>query len=303
MANLFRFVFSWYNMSCGDDTMTKIMIMPTRNNLENIKDYADALLLGFKDMSVNTPDTFTLNEIKEIKNKYNKEIFVAINKNMYTKDLDALKEILLELDKLNLNGIFYYDISLVQYMKELDLKTPLVWSQEHLTTNYLTMNYWYSNNIKYTYVSSEITLEEIEDIAKNTKMNLIVPIFGHLPMFVSKRNLVNNYKEYFNINDESKNYELEKECRRYPIDNNNLGTVVYSSSILNGLSEFKKLEELNISYVTLNSYRIPNEKFIEVAKLFWDREYDNSKIDEMFPNVDKGFLYKETIYRVKRGDK
>lgn len=284
--------------------MTKIMTMPTKENLKDILPYTDALLLGVKDMSVNMPDTFEISEIKEICNTYpDKEIFVALNKNMHTKDLDNLREILIALDKLNLAGIFYYDISIVEYKKELELKTPLVWSQEHLTTNYLTMNYWHSNDIKYTYVSSEITLDEIEGVAKNSPMNLIVPIFGYLPMFVSKRNLVHNYKEYFDLKDQSTNYEIEKENRRYPIDNNNLGTVVYSSSILNGLLEFKKLEKLNISYVTLNSYRIPKDKFIEVAKLFSARDYNSNKIDEMFVNTDKGFLYKETIYRVKKNEK
>lgn len=286
--------------------MTKIMIMPTRDNLEDILSYTNAILVGLKDMSVNMPDYFTLDEIKKIKNickEKNIEVFVALNKNMHTKDLEPLNNVLSTIDNLEINGIFYYDISLVKYKEELKFNTPLVWSQEHLTTNYATMNYWYSKDIKYTYVSSEITLDEIEMINKESDMNLIVPIFGYLPMFVSKRNLVNNYKDYFNLKDESFNYELEKEDRKYPIDNNNLGTVVYSSSILNGLLELEKLENLNISYVTLNSYRIPNDKFIQVASLFYKREYRSDEIDNMFSNTDKGFLYKETIYRVKKNEK
>lgn len=286
--------------------MTKIMVMPTKENIKDVLKYSDAILIGLKNMCVNMPDSFEMDQIKDINNlckEQGKELFVAINKNMHTNDLDMLNDILSKIDDLSLNGIFYYDISVVQYKKELDFKTPLVWSQEHLTTNYATMNYWNSKGIKYAYVSSEITLDEIEVITKESSMNLIVPIFGYLPMFVSKRNLVNNYKEYFNIKDDSFNYELEKEDRRYPIDNNNLGTVVYSSSILNGLEELERLEKLNISYVTLNSYRIPCSKFIQVAELFSNRDYKNNSIDNMFPNTDKGFLYKETIYRVKKNEK
>ncbi len=284
--------------------MSKIMILPTKQNIDNVIKYSDAILVGLENLSVNMPDVYTINEIKELCDKYQeKDIFVALNKNMHTKDLDALKSALTELDNLNLKGIFYYDISVVQYRNELKLKTPLVWSQEHLTTNYATMNYWNSKNIEYAYVSSEITLDEIETIKKESSMKLIVPIFGYLPMFVSKRNLVNNYKEYFNIEDNSKIYEIEKEDRKYPIDNNNLGTVVYSSAILNGLEEFERLENIDVSYVTLNSYRIPEDKFIEVAKLFSKREYKNTDIDKMFDNTDKGFLYKETIYRVKKNEK
>ena len=286
--------------------MTKIMTMPTRENIKDILPYSDAVLIGLKDMCVNMPDTFEMGEIRDIINlckSKDVEVFVALNKNMHTKDLERLKEVLSMIDSLSIKGIFYYDISLVQYKKELCFKTPLVWSQEHLTTNYATMNYWHSKGVEYAYISSEITLSEIETIAKESSMNLIVPMFGYLPMFVSKRNLVNNYKEYFNLQDNSNSYELEKEDRRYPIDNNNLGTVVYSSSILNGLKEFEKLENIGISYVTLNSYRIPKDKFIEVTKLFYTRKYESNQIDEMFLNTDKGFLYKETIYRVKKNEK
>ena len=286
--------------------MTKIMTLPTKENLKEILPYTDALLVGLKDMSVNLPDSFTMSEIEEINTlckKENKELFIALNKNMHTKDLDLLKESLLKIESLKVVGIFYYDISVVEYKEELNIKTPLVWSQEHLTTNYATMNYWASQDVKYTYVSSEITLDEIEMITKETSMDLIVPLFGYLPMFVSKRNLVNNYIEYFDLNDNSKYYELEKEDRKYPIDNTNLGTVVYSSSILNGLEEFEKIENLNISYITLNSYRIPSDKFIEVLKLFSNREFKSKNIETLFPNTDKGFLYKETIYRVKKNEK
>ncbi len=80
---------------------------------------------------------------------------------MHKCDLDNLKDALIKLDKMNIAGIFYYDIAVLEYRNTLNLKVPLVWSQEHLTTNYATMNYWYNENVNYTYVSSEITLDEI----------------------------------------------------------------------------------------------------------------------------------------------
>lgn len=286
--------------------MTKIMILPTKKNIQDILAYCDSIVLGLQDMCVNMPDTFTIEDIQKlvpICKKMGKQVFVSLNKNMHTKDLNDLKGFLYVLDTLHIDGIFYYDISIAQYKIEMDLTVPLVWSQEHLTTNYATMNYWHSKGVSYTYVSSEITLNEIENIGIETSMKLIVPIFGYLPMFVSKRNLINNYKKYFDIEDDSKYYTLYKEGRFYPIDNTHLGTVVYSSSILNGLSELKRFEKINVAYVTLNSYRIPDDKFIEIAKLFYNREYHSeSVIEEMFPNTDKGFLYKETVYRVKKNE-
>lgn len=285
--------------------MTKLITIPTKQNLSNIVEYSDAILIGIDNLSVNVPDTYSIHEVEEIIKKYNQiEFFVALNKNMHKCDLDSLKDTLIKLDKMNIAGIFYYDIAVLEYRNTLNLKVPLVWSQEHLTTNYATMNYWYNENVNYTYVSSEITLDEIIENRKNTKMKLIVPIFGYLPMFVSKRHLVENYLEYFNLDKKSSKYELEKDSKLYPVSIISNDTTIYSSHILNGLSEFKVLEDNNIEYVTLNSYNIDASKFIDVLKIYKNRLYESEKeIDFMFDNLDKGFLYKETVYRVKKNEK
>lgn len=285
--------------------MTKIMTMPTKQNLKEVIQYSDAILLGIETMCTNLPDSYSFNEVQEICSLYpDIEVFVALNKNMHKDDLEKLKDILIEIENISVHGIFYYDIAVVQYHNRFSLQTPLVWSQEHLTTNYATMNYWKHEGIEYTYVSSEITMEEIFTIKKNTDMKLIVPIFGYLPMFVSKRHLIENYQEYFKLDTNFSKYFLHKEGQFYPIESDSLLTVVYSAHILNGLSEFQKLEQQGISYVTLNPYRIDPNVFIEVLKLYKARKYDmDAKIEEMLPNVDKGFLYKETVYRVKKNEK
>ena len=285
--------------------MTILINIPTNQNLSNIVEYSDAILIGIDNLSVNVPDTYSIHEVEEIIKKYNQiEVFVALNKNMHKCDLDNLKDALIKLDKMNIAGIFYYDIAVLEYRNTLNLKVPLVWSQEHLTTNYATMNYWYNENVNYTYVSSEITLDEIIENRKNTKMKLIVPIFGYLPMFVSIRHLVENYLEYFNLDKKSSKYELEKDSELYPVSIISNATTIYSSHILNGLSELKVLEENNIEYVTLNSYNIDTSKFIDVLKIYKSRLYESEKeIDMVFDNLDKGFLYKETVYRVKKNEK
>lgn len=285
--------------------MTKLITIPTKQNLSKIIEYSDAVLIGIDNLSVNVPDTYSIHEVEAIIKKYNQiEVFVALNKNMHKCDLDSLKDTLIKLDKMNIAGIFYYDIAVLEYRNTLNLKTPLVWSQEHLTTNYATMNYWYNENVNYTYVSSEITLDEIIENRKSTKMKLIVPIFGYLPMFVSKRHLVENYLEYFNLDKKSSKYELERDSELYPVSIISNDTTIYSSHILNGLSEFKVLEDNNIEYVTLNSYNIDASKFIDVLKIYKNRLYESEKeIDFMFDNLDKGFLYKETVYRVKKNEK
>ena len=287
----------------------KLTIIPnSKDQILSLINEADAFIIGIENLSVNLPFYFNLNEVIEIiniLNENNKEIFIALNKNIHNNDLDLLKETLKILDNYDITGILYYDISVVNIKSELNLKNDLVWSQEHLTTNYNTCNYWFNKGVKYTYLSSEITLEEIITISNNTNMKLLVPIFGYLPMFDSKRHLVKNYLEFFNLNDNSKINYMSKENKTYPIIDDNSGTTVYSGYILNGLKESLNLK--NIDYLVLNSFNIDSNIFKDVVHKFKNVSEEN--VDEYVEdidsklNTDRGFLYNETIYRVKKNEK
>jgi len=285
----------------------KLLIMPSSiKQINEIIDNIDGVIVGLNKLCINMPVNFTKKEVFEIIdicNKNNKEIFISLNKNMFNSDLDYLKEILLELDKKEINGIMYYDIAIVNMKEELGLKTALVWNQEHLTTNYLTSNYWYDFGAKYTYLSSEITIEEINEIKEKASAKLMVTLFGYLPMFVSRRHLVKNYLDTFDLKDDSKINILEKEGNKYQIIDSEDGTVAYSSHILNGITEVLNTK---VDYMVLNSFSIDDGKFKEVVYMFKTVTTDNvndykEKIDSMF-KTNLGFLYKETIYKVKKND-
>lgn len=283
--------------------MTKLVVMPS--SLKQINDLlktSDAFIIGLKDMSVNMPCYFELEEIKQINDlliKNNKELFISLNKNMHTSDLAYLKEILIELDNLNIKGILYYDISIVNIKQELNLKTDLVWSQEHSTTNYETINYWYQNGVKYTNISTEITINEIIEISKKTKASLMVNILGYMPMFVSKRKLVSNYLKAFKIEDKSSINFLKKEGKTYTLIEDNNSTVLYSNAILNGYNEYLELKNNNIEYAILNSFNIDEDVFNNIVYKIKEDNITEEEIDKILKNTTKGFLYTETVYKVK----
>lgn len=275
--------------------MSKLLVMPKSTNIDKYSEYADGFIYGLNGYSVNLPIEVSIDEIKELSKKcdtLNKELFIAINKNIFTKEIDKLKEYLLELDKLNIKGILYADVALVNLKRNGHFKTDLVWSQEHLTTNYQTINNWYSFGVKYTYLSSDITLREIKEIKENTDSILIAPMFGYIPIFTSKRHEVKNYLDHFNLSDSSSINYIEKEEKVYPIVDNIEGTIVYSNNILNGYKEYL---DLDIDYVTLNEFNIEDSMFIQVLKTFKEKK----ELDLEIPGSDKGFLFNETTYKVK----
>ena len=111
----------------------KKIVIPSKDNISLVAPLCDGFLLGIKNLSVNLPCSFTIEEVIEMMNQYpEKEFFISVNKNMHQEDLPLLKEVLLKLEEMPIKGIFYYDVSVVEYKQEYALKHDLVWNQEHL---------------------------------------------------------------------------------------------------------------------------------------------------------------------------
>jgi U32 family peptidase len=277
-----------------------LIIMP--RNEEEIKsnyDYVAGFSLGLDKLCVNMPKNFSEEELFIILDKYkDKEMFISLNKNMHNSDIEYLKEIMIRLDNYDVK-IAYYDIAVVNIKKELNLKNPLVWNQEHLTNNYITSDYWYNHGALYTMVSSEITKEEVNEIKQNAKGKIILPIFGYIPMFVSKRHLIKNYLETFNLKDESEIYYLKHKEDIYPIIDKE-DTIAYSSNVLNAIDE---MFNINVDYYLLNSFLIKEDLFKDIVKMYSTVTNENKeeykKIIDFELKTDRGFLDKETIYKVK----
>ncbi len=284
--------------------MTKFMVIPTSKNLDRFLG-ADAFLFGMKDLCINFGTTYTLEEIKAYQKKYpTHDIFISVNKNMRNEDLEHLKEVLIEVETMGVKGIFYYDISVVELKKELNLKTDLVWHQEHLTTNYATCNYWYTFGAIYTCLSNEITISEIKDICKRIHGKVILPVFGYIPMFTSARHVVDNYITQMKLERKEGMHYIKKEGYTYPIVDEKHGTTVYSSFILNSLEELPTLKEEKMDYFLLNSFGIDSLVFEKVLELYKNITKENQrdmmkKFEALKLHTDSGFLYKETIYKVK----
>ena len=280
--------------------MKLILIPNSIHNILNLHNKVDGFILPIKDLSVNYNYYIDINELDDIMPKLkDKDVFISLNKNMHNKDLKILKETLLKLEKYDIKGIIYYDVALVNMKKELNLKNDLVWGAEHLVNNYGTINYWHQEGVDYAYLSSEITKNEILEIKKNTNSKLMMNIFGYVPIFTSKRNLVNNYLETFDKEKISNIYYMYKEGVTYPLMDTSNGTTAYSGFILNGVKEYF---DLDLDYYVINSFLIDDieailDIFNEINESNLEKCYQ--KLNNLIGNTDDGFLHKETIYKVK----
>ena len=277
--------------------MTKLMLIPSDKKFNYD---CDSYLIGIDGLSVNMPIYYSIDEVEEL--VIDKELFIALNKNMHSDDLEVLESTLIRLSKLDIKGVFFYDIAVLSIVKRLGLDIPLVWAQEHMTNNYMSVNFWKDKGVEYTLLSEEISSKDIIDIKKNSDSKLIVPIFGYFPMFVSRRHLKKNYLDYFNLSDDSSINYITKEGFTYPIVDSFV-TTVYTSSYLNGIKDFVSFSNSGIDYVLLNSF-LTGDKINEVLNMFLSVNDDNKEeyfdsIVDMLGNVDTFFLHKESIYKVK----
>ena len=158
--------------------MSKILTIPSNiDEIEKTKELVDGFIIGIEDLCVNINMCIKEDNLSMLNDLANKDIFICMNKNLHNNDLESVKKLLIKLNNYNIKGVLYYDVGLLNIYKSLILNYDLVCFQEHLTTNYNTINYWYDHGVKYTYLSSDITQEEITTISKNTKSKFILPCF------------------------------------------------------------------------------------------------------------------------------
>ena len=275
----------------------EILIKPTNNILEYKE--ADGFVLPLLNFSVDYKNYYSLDDIKKIVSETDKKIFVVINKMIENDEIENLKEVLLELDKLNISGVFFYDLAVLELKKELNLNIDLVWNNTHMVTNYYTSNYYYDKGCKYSYLSNEITIDEIIEFKKNAKAKLIFMLLGYPVVSFSKRKLLTN-------SDFDKELKIKepKSLQEYKVIESEFGTTFKYNKIRNNASCLKELIDNKLDYIYLIEDDINHNSFLEALKL--TKEYiDNNNLDyvdkmrDIFGS-DTGFLYRKTIYKVTK---
>ena len=291
----------------------EVIIKPEQINLDDyIKNNINNFLLPLENYAVEYNNFFTLNEIIEIKEKYkNINIFVSINKNIFNDELTELKKILIELDKIKVKAIFYYDLSLIKLKKELNLNIDLVWNQTHMVTNYKTCNYYNDLGVKYALISKEITKDEILEIINKSKIIPIVELISYPSIAFSKRKLITNYYKSLEKekNDNLIIHEKVSEDDYKLIEDRN-GTTFIKNELLNGTFILEELLNNKLQYILLKEDFVEHTKFLQVInninyfinnyKVMSKDDKDNwLKEQEIMLGNNTGFFFKKTIYKVK----
>lgn len=289
-----------------------IIVKPEQDLKEYIKLGVNTFLLPLRDFSVEYSKYYSLDEIKKIREKYPKiELFISINKNIMNEEIDSLKDILIQLDKLNIKGIFFYDSALIRLKKKLKLNISLVWAQTHMVTNYNSCNYYYDNGVEYAMLSKELRLDEVKEIISKARTKSIIELITKPSIAFSKRHLVTNY--YTNVNEEVKDEVVVNEKisdTDLIVKENEDGSTFIKNSILNGFVILDELMDTNLSYILIKEDYIDHDLFIKIitSLVYYLNNYEGMdtlekekfiKNQEELLGNDTGFFFRKMIYKVK----
>ena len=282
--------------------MKLLIEVSSKNNL--YLDEADGVILALDNYSVESIVSFSVDEIKKIKNNTSKEIFVKINKNLMNEDIEKVRNILIELDKIGINGVFFYDLAILELKKELNLNIDLVWNQTHMVNNYKTCDYYHSKGCKYALLGKEITLDEIIEIINKSKITSMVEVVSKPSVAFSKRKLITNYyKDLGKLGSEELIIHEKVTDSNYHLIEDSNGTSFYLDIITNGTSVIKELFENKCQYIIMREFGIDNfnELITDTKNYISSGCIDNNYVSKYKKLGDStNFFFKKTIYKVKK---
>ena len=289
--------------------MKYVIIPNSKDDIEIYKNKgANTFIFGLKGYSINYPE-LSLEEIKSLSKTV--DLFISINKNLFNNELDDIKLILIELSKLPIKGILYYDLGLLNLVLENKIDIDLIWHQTHMVTNYNTCNYYYDKGVKYGFLANEITLEEILEIKEKTNMKLMVEVFGYPIMSHSRRSLLSNYLKSIKKEKENRTYHLEDRENNYLLKETENGASILYGKLINGTKPLFDLIENKIDYGILDMQEVDISTSLKVLDTY-QYIYDNidditaKEKEEIIDSMNKligdstNFFYKKTIYKVKK---
>ena len=270
--------------------MGKLVV--SANSLKHLKNLLnkdiDGVILYIDKLSVNTKFYVNVDIFNKVDFK-GKEIFVSLNKIMHNSDLEYLRGVMDKLKDKKVR-ILFYDMAVYNIALEFKMVDKLVIYQDHLNASTSTNRFYFNLGILGSYITSDITGEELLEIKKNSKGMIMFTVYGYVPIFYSRRYLITNYLKYIRKNNICGKYRILSDSGvSYPIDEEEFGTTVYSMQPVNLINYLDLID--SVDYFVMHSNNIACDKFDKMIDKFIKRE----KVRDEYI----GFFKTKTIYRVK----
>jgi putative protease len=276
------------------------------NHIEKLS-HADGYLIGNNEYATRLTHSFSIEEINQAidqANNLDKDIFLLANQMFDDNMITSFKTWIKALHMEKLTGIIVADVGSYYALKKEGLGEKIIYNPETLMTNYYDFNFLVPTGIYGVFIAKEITLEDIKMIADKKQTKLFMVGHGHLNMFYSKRQLIDNYMHFIGEENHLHNKQSLKiiEEKRsespYPILEDKGGTHVFRSEVFDSLDYLNELEPY-VDYLVIDTIFKDDAYAKEIIGLY--KKQENMSIEDIQKAYDEtwdhGFFFKKTIYK------
>ena len=262
---------------------------------------ADAVYIGGLNYSLRAnAKNFSLDEIKEgvsFAHENNCKVYVTINIVFHNEDTKDLLSYLKQLEKIGVDAIIISDPLVIDLVKKNNIKLTLHLSTQASVLNKDALKYYEKLGVERIVLARECSKADIEDIIKNTNMEIECFLHGAMCTNISGRCVLSNYftnrdanrggccqvcRFNFNLYDKDKN-KLSVEDN-FSIAPKDLSLVEYLSDMINiGVKSFKlegRMRSIYYIATVVSTYR----RLIDM--------YLSGKIDDKYVKKAIKILYR-----------
>ncbi|MBU1345030.1 MAG: U32 family peptidase [Proteobacteria bacterium] len=158
---------------------------------------ADAVYLAGKDFSLrNFSGNFTDAELLDavaFARQHKVKVYLACNIYSRNNEHDDLKTFLNKVGRMGPDAIIISDPGIIMLAKKIIPQIEIHLSTQANTTNLNAANFWHSLGIKRVNLARELSLTEIKEIARNSKIETEIFIHGAMCVSYSGRCLLSNF--------------------------------------------------------------------------------------------------------------
>ena len=253
---------------------------------------ADAVYIGGQNYSLRAnAKNFSREELFEAvkyAHNINKKVYVTVNIVLHNEELEGLKEYLLYLDSINVDGIIVSDITIMELHRELKLKTELHISTQASITNYEAGLFYKNLGAKRLVLARECSKDDIKIIKEKTKLDLECFIHGAMCTSISGRCVLSNYT----TNRDSNRGGCAQICRwvfdYLDTDKNKISDIPFSMTPkdLNMVPFISEMIDIGVNSFKIEG-RMRSVYYIATVILIYRRLIDkivNKKIDSAYTN-------------------
>ena len=268
---------------------------------------ADGFIIGNETYGTRLTKSFSISEINEIISygkSHQKDVFLVANQMFDDHMIDTFKTWIKAINIDDLTGLIVADVGLYYALKKEGLEEKVIYNPETLMTNYYDFNFLVETGIYGVFIAKEITLEDIKIISEKKQTNLFMVGHGHLNMFYSKRQLIDNYMHFMDKENHIHNKQTLKiiEEKRseepYPILEDLAGTHVFRSQVFDSIDYIETLKPL-VDYLVIDSIFKDDAYAKAIIDMYQGHvSLTKEEIENTYEEVwDHGFFFKKTIYK------